>query len=188
MEFLDELVACFVYLIVPMIPAMFIFGPIRTILAVFFTFLVVGWIFILRCALDPELFIGAGFTGGAAAISVVMYTIASVGLIGLIIIRPDPNISPALKRLSRYYPAGDPVEAMTTDGYVNPDALKRQTNDWFSSLPIVEKLRARSAKAKAEALKAKTNSLRAQEELAREAKSYNYQKARTEVAEKRTKR
>lgn len=66
--------------------------------------LLLGWLPILMCATDIHMNIGEGFIGTWALYSTWAYVLASIGLVGLMIIKPDPDgLPPAWKFLAIFY-------------------------------------------------------------------------------------
>lgn len=66
--------------------------------------LATGWLPILVCATDVNYSIGSGFFGTWALWSLYIYTAATLGLVGLLFIKPDPDGLPAgWKFLGMFY-------------------------------------------------------------------------------------
>lgn len=84
-----------------------------------------GWIPILMCATDPDWNIqwtAGGFVGKWAFICMVEYVIASLGILVLMFVRPDPDgLPPAWKFLSMFYVSPSAKKMYAASGVESPE-------------------------------------------------------------------
>ena len=153
--------------------------------------LLLGWIPIFMCASDMFMNFGEGFFGTWALWSTYLYTACSLGIIGFMILRPDPDgLPPVLKFAAMFY-VHEPVRAArsATSGGESISDWKRFTEavrDAPSSI-FASRMEARAMRKESERMKAQSERMKAAADMAEEAVNMERHKARQQAFEEELK-
>ncbi|MEQ8311057.1 MAG: hypothetical protein RIE24_05375 [Silicimonas sp.] len=130
-----------------------------------------GWIPILMCATDVHMSIGEGFVGTWALWSWWLYLAATIGVIVVMIVRPDPDgLPPALKFVAMFYTYDTvrAVKGVSVDAAGFVRAAKQRASSVYDARLEERAMRQEEVRIRAEAKRTKAAAVLAEAAIERE--------------------